>query len=42
MLIGPLLRRAYSSPMRSLPHQELASVFNVATPLTWNAARICR
>ncbi len=33
MLIGPLRRSRYSSPMPALPHSELAMVFSVRAPL---------
>ena len=42
MLIGPLRLKPYSRPILSFPHQLLASVFSVVTPLTLNTARICR
>ena len=42
MLIGPVRNIAYSAPIFSLPHHELASVFNVVTPCTLNTARICK
>lgn len=42
MLIGPLRLSRYCSPMRALPHQELAKVLSVGTPRTLYTERICK
>ena len=42
MLIGPVRRNAYSSPIASRPQKLDASAFSVRTPRTLNTGRICR
>src|SRR4051812_25575407 len=39
---GPLRRNAYSRPIFTLPHHELARVLRVTTFETLNAVRSCR